>query len=203
MRPAVITGVLRQLLAQHFADPSNLDNPFLRRKLEELGPWVETDPRGNGPRPGIQIESATRWKPDQTEGRPAVIIKRNDWNWVSKIIEDRVMGDATEDQFEQYVGWWKGSHTLFALADEGAEAEYLGTEIAKLMVWYRSQIRQAFNLDRFVLVGVGALVEVEEATENYAVPVTVAYEAQENWKMLQNVPRLKRIVISASSILEC
>jgi hypothetical protein len=203
MRPHILTGFFRQLFAQHFSDPTNIENPFLRRKIETLGPWIQEDESKSTPRSGIQIESVTRWKPDTMEKRPAIIIKRNDWQWQSRIISDRVMGDNNPNQFEQYVGWWKGSHTLFAIADEGGEAEHLGTEVAKLCVWYRDQIRQALDLDRFVLVGIGALVEIEEATENYAVPVTVSYAGQERWEMIQHVPKLKRIVVKASDIMNC
>jgi len=203
MRPHIITGFLRQLYGQHFADPNNLENPILRRKIERLGPWVQESDDGESPKAGIQIESVTRWKPDTMQQRPAIVIKRNDWKWVSQIIDDRAMGDRTPDQFEHYVGWWRGSHTVFAIAGEGGEAEHLGTEIAKLMVWYRSVIRRALNLDRWVLVSVGSLVELEEADENYAVPVTVSYAGQESWELLQEVPRLKRISIKASNVLNC
>lgn len=203
MRPHLVTGFLRQLFAQHFADPSNINNPFLRAKLEDLGPWIEEASDGSGEKSGIQIESSTRWKPDTMEQRPAIIIKRNSWRWVRKIIDSRMMGDNTPDQFERYLGWWHGSHTIFAIADEGGEAENLGTEVAMLVVHYHSQIRDALNLDRFIPVEVSELVEIEEATENFAVPITVAYIGQEPWTMLQNVPRLKRIDIKASYLLRC
>lgn len=198
-----MTGFLKQLLAQHFSDPENMEDPFLKAELEERGPWVPDDPSGNGQRPGILIESITRWQPDTTESRPGLIIKRNDWSWSRRIIDGRVVGDMTKDQFEQYQGFWRGSHTIFAISRDGAAAETLGLETARLLEQFHDQIVEAIALHRFVLVGIGALVEIEEATEDYAVPVTVAYTAEERWKMLQDVPRLKSISFKAAELLRC
>lgn len=198
-----ITGFLRQVFAQHLCDPDNIENPFLRRKLMKLGPWKPDEPDNPNFKPGgIQIESVMRWKPETTEQRPAIIIKRHAWKWVSRIIGDNVKGDNFPDQMETYVGWWQGSHTIFAISREGAEAEQLGFEVARILILYREMLQTNMHLDRFVLVQVDEVKEIEEATENYAVPVTVAYEAQENWRLVQNVPRLKSIVIKASDLLD-
>lgn len=191
MRPLMITGILEHILLAHFADSQNLENPFLRKKFQNLRPATVEDLTGANPPGGILIAPASKWQPQTTEQRPAIIIRRNDWQWETRLIGNRIVGDGTPDQHERYTGWWRGSHTLFALARSGAEAEILGAEVIKLLTWYHSQIRDSFNLDRFVPVGAGALVEIEEAAEHYAVPVTVAYRGQENWAMFQNVPRLK------------
>jgi hypothetical protein len=64
------------------------------------------------------------------------------------------------------------------------------------MMQFGPVIRDELNLKRFVVVSVGALFEIEESKENFGVPVTVSYVADENWKIIPQAPVLKRIVLS-------
>jgi hypothetical protein len=74
MRPHVMTGFLRQLLIGHFSDPQNIEEPRIRRHVQEIGTW---QPSQNGLNSGgILIESITRWTPNMADKRPAVLIKR-------------------------------------------------------------------------------------------------------------------------------
>jgi hypothetical protein len=62
-------------------------------------------------------------------------------------------------------------------------------------------IREQMNLHQFYVDEVGGVGEVQEVTQGYAVPVTVAYVAEESWSVQPYVPRLKRIVFKASDLL--
>jgi hypothetical protein len=198
MRPHVMTGFLRQLLMGHFADPQNIEEPRIRQLLEAVGGW---QPEDNGASPtGILIESITRWAPNTADKRPAILIKRNQWQWSSRVIGDKNVENLYTGE-TSYSGFWEGSHTLFCLSQYGAEAEFLSTEVVKFLILFSPMIRQQMDFFKFYVAQVGGVGEVQEVTEGYAVPVTVAYMAQETWATQPYAPRLKRIVFKASDLL--
>jgi len=198
MRPHLMTGFLRQLFIQHFADPNNLEDATLRAKFAEDGGWNK-DARQTG----ILIESVTKWEPKATGLRPAIIIKRNAWRWERTVIGNKITGANFPTGFGMFTGMWLGSHTIFALHREGAEAEILAAEVSRIVTFFGPLIRDSLKLHRFEPVDIGAVAQIEEATENFAVPVSVAYAAEEVWELEQHAPRLKRIVIKASELLGC
>ncbi len=189
-RPHIVTGFLRQWLIGHFSVAGQIEHPELRGKL-----W-----KAVGTETEIEIESLTRWKPETTEFRPAVVIGRNDWKVLRLGIDDRMMGETgwTPDiGTDHYAAYLEGSHTLFCISSLATEAEILGAEVYREMMQFGPLVRQELDLKRFAVVGVGKLFEIEEARSNYAVPVTVAYGIEERWKLVPHAPFLKRIVLSA------
>lgn len=198
MRPHVMTGFLRQLLIGHFSDPNNIEDPRVRRQITQVGGW-QPDTGGSNTG-GILIESITRWLPNTADKRPAVLIKRNDWRWSSRVLGDK----KTENLYTGetvYSGFWEGSHTLFCLSQYGAEAEFLATEVVKFLILFSPLIRDQMDFFKFYVSAVGGVGEVQEVSEGYAVPVTVSYIAEESWSVQPYAPRLKRIVFKASDLL--
>lgn len=198
MRPHLMTGLLRQLLLAHFSDPDNIEEPRVRRQLAELGAWRPSDNGLNAG--GILIESITRWQPATADKRPAILIKRNTWRWQRQGVGDKAGANPYEGS-TSYVGFWEGSHTLFCLAPSGAETEFLATEVVKFLHHFAPWIREQMNLFRFLVSEVGGVGEVQEVVQGYAVPVTVAYMAEEAWTLQPYAPRLKRIVFKATDLL--
>lgn len=192
--PRMLTGVIRQILLQHFVDPNQIANDHLRAYLEREGTW------SSGTDSGIYIESLARWRPELTESRPAIVIKEGDWTWRRVGIGD-LSGNDPRDGQHYYAGLWNGTHTIFAIGNEGAETQTLAAEVAKLLVWYGPIITDQMNLHRWMVIKIGALNALKEATENYIVPVDVAYVAEEAWSLQVDAPRLKRIVFSADELL--
>jgi hypothetical protein len=185
LTPILMTGFLLQWLGDHFATRENIEHPELRDIL-----W-----RANT-RNGILIASITDWKPQAVEKRPAVIIKRNAWQPERLAIDDRLTPMA--DGFEHYYTIMRGSHTIFCLAGEGGEVEILGAEVFRELLGFGSLIRRTLGLKRFTVSELGPVSELQESTENYAVPVTVAYASDLSWDIEQDVPKLKRFVLSAN-----
>ena len=198
MRPHVMTGLLRQLLVDHFADVQNIEDPKVRRQIETLGAWQPVENGLN--QSSILIESITRWNPNNADKRPAVLIKRNDWRWMRQTIGDKA-GENPYTGSTSYMGFWEGSHTLYCLAQNGAETEFLTTEVVRFLVTFSPLIRDQMDLMRFLVSSVGGIGEVQEVIQWYAVPVTVSYVAEESWELRPYVRRLKRIVFKASDLM--
>lgn len=198
MRPHVVTGLLRQILLAHYSDPNNIEEPRVRRQLETIGVWHPSDNGLNAG--GILIESITRWQPATADKRPAILLKRNGWKWQRQGIGDRLTTNVYEGT-TSYAGFWEGSHTLFCLAQAGAEVEFLTTETVKLIHNFGPWIREQMGFHQFYVSEVGGVGEVQEAVQGYAVPVTVAYMAEEAWTLQPYAPRLKRIVFKATDLL--
>lgn len=200
MRPHVMTGLLRQLLITHFSDPNNIEEPRIRRHVETLGTWKPADQGADTG--GILIESITRWLPNTADKRPAILIKRNGWKWLRQGIGD-LSGQNDYTGESKYAGFWEGSHTLFCLCPSGVETEFLTTEVVKFLINFSPLIREQMDLHKFIVSEVGGIGEVQEVVQGYAVPVTVAYVAEEAWSLQPYAPRLKRIVFKASDLLSC
>lgn len=195
-QPNLVTGLLRQIFIQHFAATDNVMAAALRGKLETVGPWRNDDTTG------IVIESVTKFDPTKIETRPAVTIKRNDWRWKNLTPGDRVNGIGVLSGAESptyrtndsmYWGMWHGSHTVFAIAREGAETEIVAKEVADVIRFNAPEVRRSLGYHRFALVGIGTLGVLKEATENYVVPISVAYAVEEGWELQQQAPRFKKL----------
>jgi hypothetical protein len=178
-RPILITGVLRQLLVHHFANLTHVEEPDLR-----TAPWRE------GPDTGILIESVHRFRADVVEKRPAIYVKRNGYKNLRIGINDHV---GTDGQGENYVTLWVGSHTLFCVHGTGASTEILGSEVQRELTQFGPVIRQQLGFKKFQVLEVGGIGELEEATENFVVPVTVGWAYEETWQISQEALRLMAV----------
>lgn len=192
--PLVMEGALRQVLIQHFSSVENILNATIRRKLSRDGVWSP------GTDTGICIESLHRWRPELTESRPGLVLKSGAWNWQRMGIGDKVHEDWKTGR-QTFTGFWSGSHTVFALCNEPAEALSLAIEAMKCFLWFESEITRQLELQRFIPVSIGEVAALEESTEHYVVPITVAYVAPEAWHLDPDAPRTKRIVFRASDTL--
>jgi len=192
--PRLVTGLIRQILIQHFADPDHIANPYLRNYLRKNGAWQE------GEESGIYIESLARWRPEMTELRPALLIKEGDWVWKRVSIGDQAGYDYRSGELF-FTGFWQGTHTVFAIGGEGAETQLLSAEAAKLLLYYSPLICDEMGLHRFVMMKLGSLRALKESTENYVAPIDCAYFAEESWKLQQDAPRLKEIKLNVNDLL--
>lgn len=189
-RPLILTGMFREILVRHFLTASNIEVPDLKHLL-----WQ------GGEQTGIKIESIHRWRPELTEHRPAVIIKRNAYRNRRLGIADKHQGSPA-DRFghEHFTTFWVGSHTLFCIGASGAQAELLATEVLREVHHFHEVIRRAAMLHRLAVVEYGPIAELEEAVENFVVPVTVGYAYQDCWVVREEAPTLRSV--SYSYILE-
>ena len=184
--PHIITGFLRDWLTNRFSDANNIEAEQLRGML-----WKAAPPTG------ILIESITRWKPETTEKRPAIIIKRGQWTSQRLVLND-VAGSGDVYLGSKFYGrLMTGTHTLFCISNNGAQSELLAGELIKDLNMYGLVIANVLNLVKFEVVELGALFQIEESKESYSVPVTVSYTGQEVWEVAEQGPILKRISLSS------
>jgi hypothetical protein len=186
-----MTGVFRDILSRHFSQASTIEEPDLRHLV-----W-STDATT-----GILIETVHRWLPQMTEKRPAVIVRRNAYQNQRRGIGDKHQGPSVDDTGDpHYTTYWAGSHTLFCIGASGAQAELLSTEVQRELTEFGPIILCVLGLMRFQVTQVGGVSILEEAQENFVVPVTVGYAYEERWAIRPQAARLKSI--SLQTILEC
>ena len=130
------------------------------------------------------------------EKRPAVILKRNTYQNQRIAIDDRHQPTRRDQGDRHYSTLWLGSHSLFCIGGSGAQVELLATEVQRELTEFGPLIREKMQLHRFSVIEVGAIAELEEATENFVVPVNVGYAYQERWVLRQQAPVLKHISLS-------
>jgi hypothetical protein len=180
-RPLITTGWLRLWLTGHF-QLANLED---QSQAVQHMLWTPVSTTG------IMIESITRWLPEMTEKRPAVIIKRNPWKRIRLGIGDKMLGLTELDGQGVYANAWQGSHTLFCITGKGAETELLAAEVYREMNEFGPVFREVLDLLRFEVSEVGDLMILDEARQNFVVPIVVAYAFVEGWRIRREVPVLK------------
>ena len=179
-----------------------MQNASLRAKFTATGGWIDEElPENRGQRSGIYIETTGKWEPEKTASRPAVLIKESDWKWQT-IGMNNTAGSDVRTGTRFFGGMWLGAHTLFATARKPAEAQTLGTEVAKIMMFYSSDIIATMGLSKFAVASIGAVGKLEESPEDYTVPVVVGYVVPENWSLTPEAPRLKRITWRTGVVLD-
>lgn len=190
-RPMILTGLFREILVSHFASPEFIEIPELQRLI-----WNRTESTN------ILIESIFRWRPELTEHRPGVLIKRNALSNQRLGIGDRHMGNPTDKLGNvHYSTFWVGSHTLFCIGSSGAQADLLATEVVLELSRFGPCIQKNAILHRFKVIEMGAPSELEEARENIVVPVTIGYAYEDRWVLRQEAPTLRSV--SYSLITDC
>jgi hypothetical protein len=184
-RPLLVTGMLVQELRDHFSQPDRIEQPNLRNYLWRTGLAPQT----------LLIEALTKWNPQQAGARPAVLVRRNDWQVTRRGIGDRLQMATALDGWERYNVLMAGSHTLFCIARESGECESLAAEIYLQLLGCGPKLREYLDLLRFTVVEVGAMSMVLEAREHFGVPITVAYAHNQTWTVRKHTPILDTIAL--------
>lgn len=173
-KPLLVTGLLIQWLRLHFSNPGNLENPLLVDQI-----WDQEVSKT-----GIVIDSVYRWNPALTEKRPGIFVKRGPWKFLTVGIDNRHMPVANQPcRIDTHTVIMQGSHTIFCIGGEAAEAEILATETYRELMSFGPAARKTFNFLRFVISDLGDINILEEATENFVIPIVISYGIQEKWQI--------------------
>lgn len=180
MRDLLLVGTLRDHLTKHFARAVNIEEPDLRQLIWK--PGEDTD---------ILIETNHRWTPEMAEARPAVIIKRNDFeNQRIGALGEALQGPDVYGNVH-YNTFWVGSVTLFCMGQSGEQAELLGTEVQRDLTEFGPVILASLGLKRWQVVRRGAPGQLREARKTWVVPVVLAVGFDQRWLLIQNAPKMK------------
>ena len=174
-RPIKITGMLQMWLIQHFARAENIKEVGLEERI-----WNPDNELSK-----IQILPLEDWRPQNTEQRPALIIKQQEIKFIRYGIDNRLMGGGGPFATRRmHAAGMQGSHTVFCIAGEGGEALQLAAEVALQLMQFAPIVERWLDMLRLELVGIGELSKLEEATENFVVPINIAYAWLEQWELI-------------------
>ncbi|RKX21350.1 MAG: hypothetical protein DRP45_12430 [Candidatus Zixiibacteriota bacterium] len=195
LRPHILTGVILWLIRRHFLEERTIQHPDLKGYI-----W-DPDPRVSK----ILIEPVWRWLTLRIQQRPGVVVKRNSLRPRQLALGDGQTVIGTPDASSIPAGngasaavAMTGSHTLFVIAGKEAQVELLGAEIVSRLIQYQQAIQKEFLFSRFRVAEIGAVSKLEESTENFAIPISVAYAYVDSWSIWAEAPFLKRLIVEAS-----
>ena len=108
-----------------------------------------------------------------------------------------VLGGTVDEYGDpHYEIFWVGSHTLFCIGGTGAEAEILATEVQRQLTQFAPVIQRSLGLMRLRAAQLNEISRLEEAPENFLVPVTFSVAYAERWTIKQQAPRLRGISLT-------
>ena len=184
MQAELLTGIFINILRNKFAKADYLLNPTLRSLL-----WKQNPPTG------ILVESSGLWDPTKTEGRPAVIVKRNSYRNYRLGIGDRIGSDAQGD--ERFTSFWVGSHTLFCLRDGELPSALLGGEVRDSLMAMGPVIRKDLNLRLYQVQEYGATARIAGCKHvTFGTPVTIGIAYEHSWTVETESLPLAKISLS-------
>jgi hypothetical protein len=187
----LITGYFVDHLRRHFAGELGIGEYHLRDLI-----WKLTDDTG------ILVESIWKWKPETTEKRPGILVKPNAYTNFRASFGDQLHGGGIDREGNpRFETFWIGSHTVFCIGRKGAETEILGAEVQRELTQMASVICRCLGLQKYHVREIGAISEIEEAKENFVVPITIAIAYSESWTIRALAPVLRGVTLS--SLLDC
>lgn len=173
-RQLQITGILQLWLSQHFSVAGNIVETGLQQRI-----WT-ADPQTTK----IQIIPHFDWRPQNTEQRPTLLIKAQELKYQRLGIDNRLMGGGPPNDARLiYSAAQQGGHTVLCLAGEGGEAYQLASEVYYELMKFSPAMRAILNLLKIEPTGIGEITKLEEATENFAIPVNIAYSFMDTWEV--------------------
>lgn len=196
MPPEIMTGFMVNFLREHFLDATHIVDPTFRDRIWKADPRQVAWTDSGSP---ILIESIDRFDPNLIEARPALIVKDHGWKPTRMGIANKHMWTNPGDGTSTFACLYQSAITVFAIAGESKEAKKLSTEVLRQIIQFEDVIRCELRLVRFMVVERGDCFKIEESTANSAVPISIAYMAEETWALKPQAARVKRIVFNMTA----
>jgi hypothetical protein len=172
--PLKLSGWLRQWLIQHFSVASNITFTDLQQRI-----WKSDETTG------ILIEDVGRWRPELTEKRPALILKRQRLQGLQIGIGNRMMGGGPVDNTrERFSVLFRGAHSIFCLAGEPGEVELLAAETYREILHFAPKHVERLGLVKITPPVIEAMGILEEASQNFVVPISFSYAFWDSWEIV-------------------
>jgi len=195
IKPQIMTGILLQLLRSQFSREETIQEPALKECLWVGSPpeYVQEDPS----RSKIMIEPVFRWDARIVQQRPAILVKRGTWSPQLRGIGQNVYQprsldpDDLPENGERYLTNIVGTHMLFCVAQEGAQAELLGTEVYERQITFSKMFIQDFGLSSYWVPQISDVKKLNESKEHFAVIVNLQYTVPMPYRITQQAPLFK------------
>lgn len=181
--PRLVTGMVIDTLRQFYASPELIEEPALRDTVFR-----------NADNTGVLIQELTDWRPQNTSKRPAIIIARGD---VRKPPEKRAIGNSIQTGKDQFACIFQGDITANCIANTGAQAELLATDVYKNLLYFSTFYKSQLKLGWWELSQIGKISKLEEAQEHFCVPITMEYGYYDIWEIKPNRIPIREVNISA------
>jgi len=191
MHPIAIKGSIIQILRTQFSQPQTLGETTLRNKVWR--PTTSSTPSD------ITIESIYRIKMRDVGVRPALVVKSHGMKFQVTSIANRL---GYEDNQACYTFRILGTHTVFAIHSNGEGALWLGVEAAMALAETAPIIGTKLRLWDYKVVGMEGPSEIEEAREAFACPINISWAFDYMWKLNQESPILKDVILTANTVLQ-
>jgi len=184
IKPYILTGAFLQIARAIFSDSESISEDPLERYIWHPDPKISR----------ILIESINRWKTEDVQQRPAVLVRRGAWKIGKLGLGDKLHGGMEVSGFddEQHQVACTGSHAIICLGTTGHEAELVGTEMYQAFLGFSKVIREQLCLAKFNVTDIGPVTRFEESHTHFMVPVTLQYEFFMNWELLRQTPEWTR-----------
>lgn len=190
--PHVVTGVLIQLIRDHFSLAENIMNHKLRSFV-----WQPDDPAGESITTHIRIEEASRFNPESVQQRPSVLVSRK--NMGVEYLEAFGGGMAMVDpssgvlRGSEHTVNLQGDHLIEVVGQTPMEAELLGEEVFFKLLEFRPVIQKDLNLSGFRVKVLNEMRKVDENNEHWRVAVGLTWTKVHSWVLTQVSPVLKSL----------
>lgn len=186
--PHLVTGLIRQLLVQHFQDPGRIEHPQLKKYL-----WDDSESSS------ILIETVYRWRPELAGKRPALLVRREQYQSQRLSIANMLHGGVSRTGADRHALLWTGGHTVIAISSDGLQCELLASEVHRLFAESQQEILRRTGLKRLMVAGLSPVAQLREYAENYAVAVSLECAMEELWQSGPVRPRLARVDMRVNS----
>lgn len=191
MQPIVLSGVFRDVLTAHFADNhvGAMVDPVLRNPE-----YLASDDMNFA---GISIETIGTRNVKVTGQRPSIRIRYNGQKTVNIGIGNGYRMDPEGNRM--YTLQKAGSHTFFCIGGTELEAVYLATEVEVYFDIFSPELRAELNLLQLTTVDQAQPGQLEESSESWISPVTVAWSYNVGWTLKPVALKMNSIGMSTTA----
>jgi hypothetical protein len=183
--PILATGVLLDILREHFGNPNSIVDPSLQQCV-----WSGDKDTG------ILIETSTNEALEQVGQRPALLVRRNEIKFERLGINDEIYSSGGQ-MGRSFVIAFQGSHTIFCISTKPGHAEALVNETALVLLQFSPIIRSTLCFDQdFKIEEIGKLSRLEGSGGQYVVPTTFSYRSTYDWTIDADLPPIRNIDLS-------
>ena len=196
--PYIVSGALQRIIEAHFSMPERI---FLKKSLGTLI-WKPTTEQSADT--AIAIQQATDFDPNQANQRPAILVKRMQFD--AQPLGMDATGRATQilaDKSyagEVYDTLWVGTHEVRCLSKTDGMSELLAQEVYQMLLKYGPVYCSEFKFSKFWPSKMGATVKVKEYGEHFCCPIQIDWAAAMRWQVRAVGPVLSHSKIEVNQV---